>query len=129
MDRDHYVLEAERQLNDSTSHELLGHESTDQFAKEVSKAVEEIFDDYHTTELNMRYLIEDQPKASRFSLLPNIHNAGNPGRPIVSANGHSTEKLSVCGPTSAAPCQQLTLLFEGHTRLLKKTSEIMSNSS
>ena len=36
----------------------------------------------------------DQPKAGRFYLLPKIHKAGNPGRPIVSANGHPTEKIS-----------------------------------
>ena len=36
----------------------------------------------------------DQPKAGRFYLLPKIHKAGNPGRPIVSANGHPTKKIS-----------------------------------
>ena len=30
----------------------------------------------------------------RFYLLPKIHIVGNPGYPIVSANGHPTEKLS-----------------------------------
>ena len=33
MDRDHYVSEAERQLNDSTYYELLDHDPTDEFAK------------------------------------------------------------------------------------------------
>ena len=46
------------------------------------------------SEKNMAYLIVDQPKAGRFYLLPKIHKAGNPGRPIVSANGHPTEKIS-----------------------------------
>ena len=94
MDRDHYVSEAERQLNDSTYYELLDHDPTDEFAKKVSEAVEEMFDDGYITEKNMRYLIVDQPKAGRFYLLPKIHKAGNPGRPIVSANGHPTEKIS-----------------------------------
>ena len=94
MDRDHYVSEAERQLNDSTYYELLDHDPTDEFAKKVSEAVEEMFDGGYITEKNMRYLIVDQPKAGRFYLLPKIHKAGNPGRPIVSANGHPTEKIS-----------------------------------
>ena len=94
MDRDHYVSEAERQLNDSTYYELLDHDPTDEFAKKVSEAIEEMFDDGYITEKNMRYLIVDQPKAGRFYLLPKIHKAGNPGRPIVSANGHPTEKIS-----------------------------------
>ena len=45
-------------------------------------------------EKNAIYLTVDQPKAGRFYLLPKIHKAGNPGRPIVSANGHPTEKIS-----------------------------------
>ena len=84
--------EAEK-LNDSTKYELLDQHSADEFAKEVSEAVE-MFDDGHITEKNTRYLIVDQPKAGRFYLLPKIHRAGNPGRPIVSANGHPTEKIS-----------------------------------
>lgn len=27
-------------------------------------------------------------------MLPKIHNTGNPGRPIVSANSHPTEQIS-----------------------------------
>ena len=66
MDRDHYILEAERQLNDSTYYELLDHDPTDEFAKKVSEAVEEMFDDGYITGKNMRYLIVNQPKAGRF---------------------------------------------------------------
>ena len=62
--------------------------------KKYQRAVEEMFDDGYITEKNMRHLIVDQPKAGRFFLLPKIHKAGNPGRPIVSANGHPTEKIS-----------------------------------
>ena len=94
MDRDHYVSEAERQLNDSTYYELVDHDPTIEVAKKVSEAVEEMFDDGYITEKIMRYLIVDQPKAGRFYLLPKIHKAGNPGRPIVSANGHPTEEIS-----------------------------------
>ena len=36
----------------------------------------------------------DKPKAGRFYLLPKIHKVNKPGRPIVSANGHPTEKIS-----------------------------------
>jgi hypothetical protein len=38
------------------------------------------------------YLKPDKPKVGRFYLLPKIHKVNNPGRPIVSANGHPTEK-------------------------------------
>ena len=94
MDRDHYVSEAERQLNDSTFYKPLDHDPTPEFAKQVSDTVSEMHDQGLISEKNMAYLIVDQPKAGRFYLLPKIHKAGNPGRPIVSANGHPTEKIS-----------------------------------
>ena len=94
MDRDHYVSEAERKLNDSTYYELLDHYLTDKFAKKVSETVEEMFDDGDITEKNMKYLIMEQPKAGRFYLLLKIHKAGNPGCPIVSTNGQPTKNIS-----------------------------------
>ena len=94
MDRDHYISEAERQLGDSTYYKLLDHDPTPEFAKEVSEAINEMHDEGHISEKNWNYLLIDQPKAGRFYLLPKIHKADNPGRPIVSANGHPTEKIS-----------------------------------
>ena len=85
MDRDHYVTEAERQLNDSAFYKPLDHDPTQEFAKQVSDTVREMHDQGHISEKNMTYLIVDQHKAGRFYLLPKIHKAGNPGRPIVSA--------------------------------------------
>jgi hypothetical protein len=38
------------------------------------------------------YLKPDKHKTGRFYLLPKTHKVSNPGRPIVSANGHPTEK-------------------------------------
>ena len=60
----------------------------------MSDTVREMQDQGHISEKNMAYLIDDQPKAGQFYLLPKIHKAGNPGRPIVSANGHPTENIS-----------------------------------
>ena len=44
MDRDHYVSEAERQLNDSTFYKPLDHDPTPEFAKQVSDTVSEMHD-------------------------------------------------------------------------------------
>ena len=89
-----YVSEAERQLNDSAFYKPLDHDPTLELAKQVSDTVREMHDQGHISEKNMAYLIVDQPKAGRFYLLPKIHKAGNPGRPIVSANRQPTEKIS-----------------------------------
>ena len=42
----------------------------------------------------MEYLTPEDPKPSRFYLLPTIHRENNPGRQIVSANGYQTEQIS-----------------------------------
>lgn len=41
-----------------------------------------------------RYLTQKQAKPTRFYLLPKIHKAGNPGRPIVASCEAPTEKIS-----------------------------------
>ena len=47
----------------------------------------------HIDVKTMEYLTPEDPKPYRFYLLPKIHKENNPGRPIVSANGHPTEKI------------------------------------
>ena len=61
MDRDHYVSKAERQLDDSTFYKPLNHDSTLEFAKQVSDTVRDMHDQDHISEKNMAYLIVDQP--------------------------------------------------------------------
>jgi hypothetical protein len=39
-------------------------------------------------------LVNNEPRTPSFYLLPKIHKAGAPGRPILSANGSPTEKIS-----------------------------------
>ena len=47
--------------------------------------------DYET----LKYLSSNsEPKAGRFYILPKIHKQGNPGRPIISSNGHPSERIS-----------------------------------
>jgi hypothetical protein len=49
----------------------------------------------HIDKNTFDYLKPDKPKVGRFYLLPKIHKVNNPGRPIVSANGHPTEKQDI----------------------------------
>ena len=105
MDREHYISEAERQLNDSNFFTQLDHDPTLEYAKQVSDVVGEMLTEGLISEKNFNYLLVDQPKAGRFYLLPKIHKAGNPGRPIVSANGHPRKRsrslwICICNPMS-----------------------------
>ena len=65
-----------------------------EFAKQVSEVISEMNNEVHISEKNRNYLLVYQPKAGRFYLLPKLHKAGNPGRPIVSAKSHPTKKIS-----------------------------------
>ena len=49
------------------------------------------FNQKHKTK---QFLTQTDPKPGRFYILPKIHKHGNPGRPIVSSNGHPTERIS-----------------------------------
>ena len=121
MDREHYISEAERQLNDSTFYKALDHDPTHEFAKKVTDAVSEMLNGDHIIEKNAIYLTVDQPKACRFYLLPKIHKAGNPGRPIVSANGHPTEKISEFVDLHLQPhVQNLPSYLQDTTDFLRK---------
>ena len=94
MDREHYISEAEGQMNDSNFYTPLDHDPTLEYAKQVSDVVGKMLIEGHISEKNFNYLLVDQPKAGRFYLLHKNHKAGNPGRPIVSANGRPMEKIS-----------------------------------
>jgi hypothetical protein len=47
----------------------------------------------HLDDKIMEYLTPENPKPGCFYLLPKIHKENNPARPIVSVNGHPTEKV------------------------------------
>ena len=121
MDREHYISEAERQLNDSNFYTSLDHDPTLEYAKQVSDVVGEMLTEGLISEKNFNYLLVDQPKAGRFYLLPKIHKAGNPGRPIVSANGHPTEKISEFVDLHLQPhVQNLPSYLQDTTDFLRK---------
>jgi len=94
MDKDHYVSEAERQLNDTMFYQKLAHDPTEEFQEKVCTTLKKMLEAGQISEKNYDYLVVKNPKPGRFYLLPKIHKPGNPGRPIVSANGHPTEKIS-----------------------------------
>ena len=50
MDREHYVSEAERQLNDSTFYKALDHGPTHEFAEKVADAISEMRTGDHISE-------------------------------------------------------------------------------
>jgi serine/threonine protein kinase len=94
MDKTTYIQEAERQLSDCRFYEKLDSDPTLDFTQKIIRALEAMHARGHLDNKTMEYLTPEDPKPGRFYLLPKIHKENNPGRPIVSANGHPTEKIS-----------------------------------
>jgi serine/threonine protein kinase len=94
MDKTTYIQEAERQLSDCRFYEKLDSDPTLDFTQKIIRALEAMHARGHLDNKTMEYLTPEDPKLGRFYLLPKIHKENNPGRPIVSANGHPTEKIS-----------------------------------
>ena len=81
-------------MADSTFYKTLDHDPSNEFVKNVTDAICEMRNGDHTSEKHAVYLTVDRSKVGRFYLLSKIHKAANPGRHIVSANGHRSEKIS-----------------------------------
>ncbi|XP_063448501.1 uncharacterized protein LOC134728033 [Mytilus trossulus] len=90
MDKANYIAEAVRQLSDERFYQKLDYDPT----SKIITALQTIYNDGHIDEDTIGYLEPENAKPGRLYLLPKIHKVNNPGRPIVSANGHPTEKIS-----------------------------------
>ena len=93
MDKMTYLQETERQLSDCRFYEKLDSDPTLDFTQKIKRALEDVHVRGHIDDNVMEYLTPEDPKPGRFYLLPKIHKENNPVRPIVSANGHPTEKI------------------------------------
>ena len=93
MDRDWYINECLRQLNDTKFYKLLDNDITTDIQNRILKYTERMNRDNIINEETKRFLIQTDPKPGRFYILPKVHKQGNPGRPIVSSNSHPTERI------------------------------------
>ena len=92
-DRNLYLQEAHRQLDDSLAYKALPQSTLKTHTRHISKEIsEEIkLGNLPTT---ATLLNKSTPRQAHFYLLPKIHKPSNPGRPIVSACSCPTEHIS-----------------------------------
>ena len=95
MDRDRYIKEAFRQLEDPNVYRETPVDITQHISKIVNDRIKKVCDEGYIDEKTLDYLlVNSNPRAGRFYLLPKIHKKGCPGRPVISGCGTSTEKIS-----------------------------------
>ena len=124
MNRQDYLDECYRQLNDPSFYKRVNEDPTEDINKRVRVYLKRLLADNIIDKQTHRYLTPENPKAGRFYILPKIHKPGNPGRPIVSANGHPTEKISEFVSYHLNPLvQTLPSYVKNTTHLLDKLQD------
>ncbi len=89
-----YIDECTRQLKNRDHYRRTGTDQTKDVASKVNSYIQLYKSQGKLDHKTCDYLMVKDPRTARFYTLPKIHKAGNPGRPIISANGCPTEKIS-----------------------------------
>ena len=95
MDRQKYIDEANRQLNNPQHYKCLDSNPTGKFSEQIQEVLDDMRSRDHLSKKAHRFLSPINCRTARFYLLPKIHKANNPGRPIISGNGSPTEHISL----------------------------------
>ena len=120
-DKEHYISEAERKLGDRQFYKPWDYDPKLEFQSKVTKTLNKLLNLGYRSKENFDYLSVPQLKVGRFYLLPKIHKTGNPGRPIVSANGYPTERISEFDDHHLRPfVEELPSYVQDTTNYLKK---------
>nr|XP_054762104.1 uncharacterized protein LOC129268590 [Lytechinus pictus] len=97
MDRQQYIDEAMKHLNNLSHYALLDSDPTCNSSLQIQSTLNDMKEHRHLSEKAHKFLSPTNAniKPARFYLLPKIHKPGNPGRPILSGNGSQTENISL----------------------------------
>lgn len=91
-----YIHEALRQLADTDFYQSLDRDRTLDLSDRIATVLNNMRTDKEIDKKCFEYLIPSKPRPGRFYLLPKIHKGKlpPPGRPIISAIGSPSEKIS-----------------------------------
>ena len=96
MNREDYLKEAHRQLNDKKYYMKLDKDLTKTYCDKIEKVVTELYEAKQIMEKTYKYLIDGGNRTPIFYMLPKVHKSkiNPPGRPIVSSVNSPTERIS-----------------------------------
>ena len=127
MNREDYLKEGYRQLSDPLFYRALVEDPTEQYRIEVNNLLEDMKQNGEIDENTQSYLSNKTCSTSEFYMLPKLHKGQTPcpGRPIISANGSPTEKISqFVDHFLNPPTQKLKSYVRDTTHLLQKLDSI-----
>lgn len=91
--KDLYLAEAKKQLCDDNFYSKCSYDRTSENNKVIHDIINKEIEESRLP-ASAKNLFVEEPRTSRFYLLPKIHKVNNPGRPIVSACSCPTEIIS-----------------------------------
>ena len=125
--RQEYIQEANKQLSDTNFYEKLDYYPTSEHTVKVTQAINSMLEKGDIDNATAQYLLPTNTRAGRFYLLPKIHKPGIPGRPIISANNHPTEKISEFVDHHLRPLvQRLPSYIQDTTDYIRRIESIQS---
>ena len=89
-----YTDEANRQLNDTNNYEQLDFDPTELHTEKIKSEINNLKNENLLTLEIANSLLEEKIKTPEFHLLPKIHKANNPGRPVISSINCHTSRIS-----------------------------------
>lgn len=93
-DKKLYVQEGEKQLSRTEHYRKLPHDKTQLNATQVRDTISDEIAKGNLPQ-TAEHLIENNPRCSRYYMLPNLHKVGCPGRPIISTCNCPTQYVCI----------------------------------
>ena len=94
LDIKDYIDEANRQLNDTNNYEQLDFDPTELLTEKIKSEINNLKSENLLALRTANSLLEEKIKTPEFHLLPKIHKANNPGRPVISSVNCHTSRIS-----------------------------------
>ena len=94
QDLDDYLAEANRQLENTEFYKKVDRDLTNEHIGIVNETVKKFLAEKLITERAAKALTVKEARAPKFYMLPKVHKANNPGRPIIAAVNSPTSGLA-----------------------------------
>ena len=94
LDIKDYIDEANRQLNDTNNYKQLDFDPTELHTEKIKSKINKLKNENPLNLKTVSSLLEEKTQTPEFHLLPKIHKANNPGRPIISSVNSHTSRIS-----------------------------------
>ena len=86
--------EINRQLNDTNNYEQFNLDPTDLHTEKIKSEINNLKYENLLTSKTANSLLEGKKQTPEFHLLPKMHKANNPGRPVISSVNCHTNRIS-----------------------------------